>query len=117
MSAEETVEKKSGNKNLVILGVGSVFMAIVTAFASLYIYHASGDIYLDCSLPEADCPSARSDSEENNRSDVYKFNENGKVDEETLNEYLKEYKKAVNKVKKYEQPFAGNALDDESLGI
>ncbi len=117
MSTEENIEKKSGNKNLIILGVGSVLMAFVTACASLYIYHASGDIYLDCSLPEADCPSARSDSEENNRSDVYRFSENGKVDEEILNEYLKEYKKTVNKVKKYEHPFAGNALDDESLGI
>lgn len=113
----EEVQKKSSTRNLVVLGVGSVLIAGLTSAASLYIYHASGDIYLDCSLPEADCPSARSDSEENKREDVYVFNENGKVDEKVLDEYLKEFNKTVTKIKKYEEPFAGDALTDESLGI
>lgn len=116
MNSEETVEKKS-NKNIVILGIGSILISTLTVAASLYIYHASGDIYLDCSLPEADCPSTRSDSEENNREDVYVFKDNGKINEEALDEYLREFKKTVNKIKKYEEPFAGDALSDESLGI
>ncbi len=119
MNPEEdvVVEKRTGRKNLVILGIGSVIAAVLTSAASLYIYHTSGDIYLDCSLPEADCPSARSDSEENNRENVYVFSENGTIDEKTLDEYLREFEKTVNKIKKYDAPFAGNALDDESLGI
>lgn len=114
---ENVVEKRSGHANLVILGVGSVIAAVLTSAVSLYIYHTSGDVYLDCSLPEADCPSARSDSEENNRENVYVFSETGPINEKVLDEYLKEFEKTVNKIEKYEEPFAGNALDDKSLGI
>ena len=114
---EQVVEKRSGRTNLVILGIGAIVAAILTSAISLYLYHNSGDIYLDCSLPEADCPSARSDSEENNRDNIYIFPETGNIDERVLDEYLKEFEKTVNKIKKYDEPFAGNALSDESLGI
>ena len=76
----EQIEKTSnGSRNLLILGVGSVLAALITSLVSLYVYHASGDIYLDCSLPEADCPSARANSEENNRDDVYSFPDSGTI--------------------------------------
>ena len=115
---DETVEKKtSGARNILILGVASVVIALTTSLVSLYVYHKSGDIYLDCSLPDADCPSARSDSEENNRSQVYVFQDSGDIDEKVLEEYLKEIETPINRVKKLEDPFGGNALSDESLGI
>ena len=76
----EQIEKtNSGSRNLLILGVGSVLAALITSLVSLYVYHASGDIYLDCSLPEADCPSARAGSEENNRDDIYSFPDSGNI--------------------------------------
>lgn len=115
---DEAVEKKtSGARNIPILGVASVVIALTTSLVSLYVYHRSGDIYLDCSLPDADCPSARSDSEENNRSQVYVFQDSGDIDEKVLEEYLKEIETPINRVKKLEDPFGGNALSDESLGI
>ena len=115
---DETVEKKtSGARNILILGVASVVIALTTSLVSLYVYHKSGDIYLDCSLPDADCPSARSDSEENNRSQVYVFQDSGDINEKVLEEYLKEIETPINRVKKLEEPFGGNALSDESLGI
>lgn len=117
MNNEEEVQKRSGAKNLVILGVGSVLISLITVAASLYVYHASGDVYLDCSLPEADCPSAHSGSEENRHEKAYVLKDSGKIDADVLDEYLKEFENTVNKVRKYEAPFGGNALDDESLGI
>ena len=117
MNSEPEIPKTTGARNLAILGVASVAIALIASLVSLYIYHKSGDVYLDCSLPEADCPSARSDSEENNRENVYVFSETGPINEKVLDEYLKEFEKTVNKIEKYEEPFAGNALDDKSLGI
>lgn len=115
---EETPEKKSsGARNIVILGVGSIIAALITSLVSLYVYHKSGDIYLDCSLPGADCPSARSDSEENNRDQIYVFQDDDDINEKVLDEYLKEIEIPINRVKKLEEPFGGNALSDESLGI
>ena len=40
-----------GGKNLVILGILAIFIAILTSSISLIIYHNSGDIYLDRSRP------------------------------------------------------------------
>ena len=115
---DEVIDKKTnGARNILILGVASVAIALTTSLVSLYVYHKSGDIYLDCSLPDADCPSARSDSEENNRSQVYVFQDSGDIDEKVLEEYLKEIETPINRVKKLEDPFGGNALSDESLGI
>ena len=118
MNNEVVEEKKnSGARNIVVLGVASIAAALITSLVSLYVYHKSGDIYLDCSLPGADCPSARSDSEENNRDQIYVFKDDGDIDEKVLDEYLKEINTPINRVKKLEEPFSGNALSDESLGI
>ena len=115
---EEIQEKKNnGGRNLIILGIASIAISLVTSLASLFIYHKSGDIYLDCSLPDADCPSARSDSEENNKEDVYVFSDAGDINEKVLDEYIKELEKLSNRIKKMETPFGGDALSDKSLGI
>ena len=113
----EKMKRENGGRNLMFLGVASILIAILTSLASLYIYHKSGDIYLDCSLPGADCPSARSDSEENNKTDVYIFSDSGDVNGKILDEYLKELEKISSRVRKMENPFGGDALSDESLGI
>lgn len=114
----EQIEKTSnGSRNLLILGVGSVLAALITSLVSLYVYHASGDIYLDCSLPEADCPSARANSEENNRDDVYSFPDSGNINKNDLDKYLEEIAKPTDRIKKTIEVFDDDALSDESLGI
>ena len=107
----------SGGKNLIILGVLSIAIAAATSTVSLYVYHKSGDIYLDCSLPEADCPSARSDSEENNRENTYSFSDSGNIDERALTEYLNEIQTPITMIQKLGKPFNDDALSDKSLGI
>ena len=46
---EENKEKK--NKNLLVLGIIAVGIALATTVVSLVVYHNSGDIYLDRSRP------------------------------------------------------------------
>ena len=114
----EVVEKKpNGSRNLVVLGVSSVVIALVTSLVSLYLYHASGDIYLDCSLPDADCPSARANSEENNRDQAYVFQDTGNLDEKVIDEYLKEIKNPIERSKKTIETLDDDVLSNESLGI
>ena len=116
---EKTVEPRipRGGRNLIILGVVSIIAAITTSAASLYLYKKSGDIYLDCSLPDADCPSARSDSEENSSDNSYVFPDSGDLDERALTEYLNEIQTPITMIKKLDEPFNDTALTDESLGI
>jgi hypothetical protein len=109
--------KNHGARNLIILGAASIFIAIIASAASLHIYHKSGDIYLDCSLPEADCPSARANSKENNREESFIFSESGEVTKKVLDEYLKELEKPLVRAKDTAESFRSEALSNESLGI
>lgn len=117
MNNEEPEKKNYGGRNLIVLGVGSILIALVTSLVSLYVYHKSGDIYLDCSLPDADCPSARANSEENNREEFYTFSDNGTIDKKVLDEYLKELDSPINRINKFDNLFDSKSLSDESLGI
>ena len=109
--------KNHGAKNLVLLGTASVLIALIASIVSLHIYHKSGDIYLDCSLPEADCPSARADSKENNREDSFVFPESGEITKKALDEYLNEIKKPTTRAKDTVKSFSRDALSNDSLGI
>ena len=114
---EKNPDEIRGGRNLVLLGVLSVLIALTTSLISLYIYHTSGDIYLDCSMPEADCPSAHSNSEENKTDNSYKFSDSGDITDKVLDEYLKEFNSASEKLRKVNTPFGEEPLSDESLGI
>ena len=118
-SDDKTPEKTEihGGKNLALLGIGAVLIAMTTSLISLYIYHESGDIYLDCSMLDSDCPSAHSDSEENKESENYKFSDSGDITTEILEEYLKEFNSSSEKLRKINEPFSSEPLSDESLGI
>ena len=117
---EKTPEEKPethGGKNLIVLGIGAILISTATSLTALYIYHSSGDIYLDCSMPDSDCPSAHSDSEENKVEQNYKFSDSGEVTPEILEEYLKEFNSSSEKLRKLNNPFSSEPLSDESLGI
>jgi len=113
----EVAKKPHGGRNLTILGVSSIMIALLTSLVSLYVYHKSGDIYLDCSLPEADCPSARANSEENKRGNGYTFSDSGDINERTLTEYLNEIQTPITMIQKLGRPFDDSILTDENLGI
>ena len=106
--------KESGSKNLLILGVVSVAIAIATTAISLVIYHNSGDIYLDRSrpgfLPDKTETQPRTESN-------YSFASSGQLTERDLDDYIKYYEENVDMIDDLESPFSSTPLSDESLGI
>lgn len=102
------------NHNLLVLGILSVSIAIITTVVSLVIYHNSGDIYLDRSrpgfLPDED--EVQKLPETN-----YTFPSSGAITEEALNEYIEHFQEAVDYIDDLESPFSSAPLSDESLGI
>lgn len=105
----------SGGRNLVILGIVAVVVAVVTTSVSLVIYHNSGDIYLDRSRPGF-LPDEEEISEDEDGGD-YEFSKSGVITKEVLEEYLKNLEAEVKALDNYEDPFAAGALSDEKLGI
>ncbi len=115
----EAVGKKpkmsSGARNLVLLGVGATVIAIITTSISLMIYHNSGDIYIDRSRPGF-LPEEEELEKEEAEAD-YEMDKSGKMSEEVLTEYLENLDTEVKAIDAYENPFSGEALSDERLGI
>lgn len=105
-----------GGRNLMILGVGAVSLAVITTSISLAIYRNSGDIYLDRSRPGY-LPNQEEITEESDTSTTFSFSETGELDKTELTEYLKELKKITDRLEKFDDPYAPAPLSDESLGI
>ena len=104
-----------GGRNLVILGIASAIVALITTGVSLAVYHNSGDIYLDRSRP-----GFLPDEEELQGDEVeedYDFGKVDKLDAKTAEEYLKNLEVEVEAIDSYEKPFGADVLSDESLGI
>lgn len=102
------------NHNLLVLGILSVSVAIITTVVSLVVYHNSGDIYLDRSrpgfLPDED--EVQKLPETN-----FSFPSSGPITEESLNEYIDHFQEVIDYVDDLEGPFSSAPLSDESLGI
>lgn len=107
-----------GGRNLVILGLVSILIAMTTTGVSLAIYHNSGDIYLDRSRPGY-LPDEEEIEEEEERDEVdeYAFPKDEKLTKEILEKYLQWLDKDVKAVDSYEDPFGAEVLSDEHLGI
>ncbi len=112
----ERIKMNRGGRNLVILGVVSTILAIVTTGVSLVIYHNSGDIYLDRSRPGF-LPDEKEIEEEEGKKEDYVFEKSGKITMDTIEEYIEELQKEIRNIDSYEDPFGGDALSDEKLGI
>ena len=119
-SAEKNnVEKKriDGGKNLILLGLGAILIALCTTGVSLAIYHNSGDIYLDRSRPGFLPDEEEVEEEDEKKAEEYNFERDGNLTKESLDKYLKELEKEVEAINSYEKPFDAGVLSDEHLGI
>ena len=105
-----------GGQNLVILGVTSTVLAILTTGISLAIYHNSGDIYLDRSRPGF-LPDEEEVEEENEKEEEYSCEKSGSLTIGSIEEYLEELKSKIKEVDSYENPFDSEVLSDERFGI
>ena len=113
---ETPKDTPKGGRNLLLLGIGAIIVAVLTTFISLKIYHDSGDIYLDRSrpgfLPE------KEEVEETKDSDDYSFSDSGRLTEEILDEYLENLKKEINRLNDFsDAPFGEKPLSDETLDL
>ena len=105
-----------GARNLFILGVVAISLAVISTAISLYIYHATGDIYLDRSRPGfifEDETTGDTASE----TTTYSFSPDGEINRDTLSEYLDELDKVIEEVDAASSAFSADPLSDESLGI
>lgn len=119
MRPEQKEDKKKvmhGGRNLIILGIASTLIAIVTTGVSLLIYHNSGDIYLDRSRPGY-LPDEAEIEEEGEKEEEYVFEKSGKLTNGVIEEYLEKLDVEVRAIDAYEKPFDEDALSDERLWI
>lgn len=103
-----------GGRNLMILGFASAVIALLSTAASLQIYRATGDIYLDRSRPGY-ISEGEKHSEEDDQKE--KFSNEGEINDKAIDEYLKELEKVSERINEASDDFSSEALTDESLGI
>ena len=108
------MQKNKDSKNLLILGVLSISIALITTIVSLVIYHNSGDIYLDRSRPGFLPDEAEV---EQKPQTTYTFDSSGDITVPVLNDYIDHFEEAVEVIDELEAPFSEVPLSDESLGI
>ena len=106
----------NGARNLLILGVASIVIAVGTTGVSLAIYHNTGDIYLDRSRPGF-LPDEEEIEQDEDITDEYTFDSNGELTKEVLKEYLEKLDLEIKAVDSYEKPFDAEALSNERLGL
>ena len=117
---EEVKEKKKlhrGGRNLVLLGLGSILIALVTTSISLAVYHNSGDIYIDRSRPGFLPDEEEAKEEEDEKEDDYSFQKSGALTADVLREYLEKLDIETKAIDGYKKPFDSSVLSDEKLGI
>lgn len=115
--ANQNNQEIKGGRNLFILGVLSVAITVVLSCVALFLYRYSGDVYLDLSRPK-DLPTEEEiEAAAKNPKPEANFSDSGKINEDTLNEYLEKLKAEIEYLKKFENPFGDKALSNESLGI
>lgn len=105
-----------GGRNLIIMGIISILVALSTAGVSLAVYHNSGDIYLDRSrpgfLPDND---EISDDDANDRD--YSFDKDTDITAETIEKYLVELNSQIEDLDVYKDAFSEDGLSNRMLGI
>lgn len=108
-------EKKPirGGRNLAILGIGAIAIALATTSVSLYFY-SKGDIYIDRSRP-----GYISEDEVHQTEDDYqeKYSDEGNITNQSLTEYLDELDRVSERIEDSQNDFGPDPLSDDGLMI
>ena len=112
---EESRKKITGGRNLMLLGVISILVAVVTTGISLLVYHNSGDIYLDRSRPGF-LPD-EGEIEDEQVDPGYDYAKEGELTVSGLDKYLEEMSVELKNLDNYAEAFSEEGLSDKSLGI
>lgn len=116
MEEGRSVDRVNGGRNLVLLGIISVVVALITTGFALAIYHNSGDIYLDRSRPGF-LPDEEEIENDDTMEEEYDFGKVERLDAESIENYLKHLNEITKSVDEYSDSFSASALSDEKLGI
>ncbi len=115
MTNEEEDDKKPihGGRNLTLLGLGAILIAVITTSISIYLY-SKGDIYIDRSRP-----GYISEDEKHNDDDdkQEKYSNEGTITEKSLTEYIDELDRVSERIDAVENDFGPDPLSDDSLMI
>ena len=138
MSSDDGKENKPihGGRNLILLGLGAIAIALFTTSISIYFY-SKGDIYIDRSRPgymtsisiyfyskgdiyiDRSRPGYISENEKHDDSDdrQEKYSNEGAITEKSLNEYLEELDRVTERIEASHHDFGPDPLSDEDLMI
>lgn len=114
MASDDEPFLKPGGRNLLLLCLIGVVMAVISSGISLAIYKGTGDIYLDRSRPgyisEDEVHDAADDGKES-------FSSDGEITKDVLDEYSKEINEIYQRLESSSEAFSDKALSGETLGI
>lgn len=100
----------SGGRNLTILGIGAILIAMVTSGIALTVYHHTGDIYLDRSRPGF-LPDKTEVKEE---TSLYKFNSDV-LTPEVLEKFDTEFQSLLTDLDAAPAPMSEKSISNESI--
>lgn len=98
---------------IAIFVVASIAVALVLVFTSMKLYYSSDASRVDLSRPEY--AAHRSKIVKDNKVD-HRFEAQGPINKESLEDFLKKYNKEADKVTKV-RAFSNDVLSDSQLGI
>ena len=107
----------AGSRNILILGVVAIAIALTTTITSLVIYHNSGDIYFDRSRPGFLPDESEIEGNKNENDEDYVLSEDATITTEVLDEYLENLQEEIENIDTYKNPFSSDGLSDSRLGI
>jgi hypothetical protein len=108
------VSRSHGGRNLIIMGIISITVAVITTSVSLYLYRVTGDLYLDRSRP-----GFISEGEEHNKEDDRgeDFSSEGAMTAGSFDKYLEQLDTVTERIDGSAESFSAEPLSDDSLGI
>ena len=115
MSSDDGKENKPihGGRNLILLGLGAIAIALFTTSISIYFY-SKGDIYIDRSRPGYISEDEKHDDSDDRQE---KYSNEGAITEKSLNEYLEELDRVTERIEASHHDFEPDPLSDEDLMI
>lgn len=103
-----------GGRNLMILGLSAVIIAVITTAISLVVYRSTGDIYLDRSRPGYISEDEKNDTKYESKET---FSADGEINKKTIDEYLEQLDSVRGRIDSLSDTFTEDPLIDDALGI
>ncbi len=110
----EPEKKINGGRNLIILGLGAVAIALLTTAVSLQIYRETGDIFLDRSRPGYIFENEKHNVEDDQKET---FANEGEITTKAIDEYIKELTTVTERIQDSVNDYSAEPLSDDTLGI